>query len=1008
MWTVWVFRAVLVSSLISTVATLSRYQEFVLGKYLTCPDYAKLAPLKSTGSRGQSCCTEAQVRSFIFKPPLLSFQNNPDKIIALAAAEGVVFAMSDKGGVASGTPFAAITNCSNVTAYRHWVPPGDDPFAWCAEEKHNVTRSLAYNAALAASSGNRPDAELGAAFADQQYNNSHGLQSCAIPYLIPALAQGTGCAGGQFINHTSNETSPCLPGYFCPVTLPCLIRCTSGAYCNDTTQNAQGWREAACPVKKYCPKAVDIFNCPSGHFCEEAVAEPSKCNAFMVCPPGTGNPQINFTGLAVVGMMAVGMLLGLVIYQSRKRTARWWSRLWCYKVPKRRQRPTNVTDLVKLKLFRIRRGSAAQLDRHIESEYTDPVRRLSNMSDESDDALLGTGLAEPKQYALTIRYENLHLTVKTTGKTVLQNCTGTLKAGKVTAIMGPSGAGKSSFVGAITGSAATYGNITGDMYINGMKRTLSDFRDVCGFVPQDDTMHTDLKVREVLFYQAQLRLPESWSVAKKIEIVAYVIKLLGLEDVVESIIGNPEVRGISGGQRKRVNIGMELVADPTFLALDEPTSGLDSTSSLKVVGALKAVAIDQHLTVVAVIHQPRYEIFAQFDELLLLGKGGYTAYFGKTREAASYFEDLGFIRPDNMNPADFIMDALGGEIQHMEGKVIDFQSNWMTHCEMVLGQTGVDTAVTSGDSNKILNPSIQGTSNYDDDDDDLEELSRGVSRHYNDMAFAPRRLPSWKSQIWVFFKRRLVQFKRSSYTHTLDLLMVAFGGAVLGGTYLNASWHSYPQMATFSSLVIGMTSMIFSLRYFGMDTDVIRRETSTGIGIVPFFIAGNLVQLPLVFVLPMVYLAVVFPMLSPRSTLVLQYAIYVAVVWACTGLGIMISTLFHRSSAQVVAVVLSLTSAMFGGTSPTIPTMNQGGPGMFLVYDASYSRWFIEALTTAELTHVPVLYHLEVQGELSYLGYAGPSSDSGRIKFCCAMMFLMGLAARIVACLALWVTYVKS
>jgi ABC-type multidrug transport system ATPase subunit len=110
---------------------------------------------------------------------------------------------------------------------------------------------------------------------------------------------------------------------------------------------------------------------------------------------------------------------------------------------------------------------------------------------------------------------------------------------------------------------------------------------------------------EGLWFQAQLRLPESWSVAKKIEIVAYVIKLLGLEDVVESIIGNPEVRGISGGQRKRVNIGMELVADPTFLALDEPTSGLDSTSSLKVVGALKAVAIDQHLTVVAVIHQPR-------------------------------------------------------------------------------------------------------------------------------------------------------------------------------------------------------------------------------------------------------------------------------------------------------------------------------------------------------------------------------------------------------------------
>lgn len=131
-------------------------------------------------------------------------------------------------------------------------------------------------------------------------------------------------------------------------------------------------------------------------------------------------------------------------------------------------------------------------------------------------------------------------------------------------------------------------------------------------------------------------------------------------------------------------------------------------------------------------------------------------------------------------------------------------------------------------------------------------------------------------------------------------------------------------------------------------------------------------------------------------------------VWACTGIGFLISTLFHRSSAQVVAVVCSLTSAMFAGTSPTMPTMDHAGPMMFLVYDSSYSRWFVEALTTAEMTHVPVLYHLEIQGELSYLGYAGPSEDAGRVKFCCGMLFTMGLFARAFACLALWSTYVRT
>ena len=142
----------------------------------------------------------------------------------------------------------------------------------------------------------------------------------SIRYLIPILAEGTGCAGGQFVSHTSNLTAPCLPGYFCPVTLPCLIRCTSGAFCNDTTRDAHSWREGACPVKSYCPKAMIKIECPPGSYCEEAVAEPSACNVFMVCPPGTGNPQINFTGLAVVGLMAFGMLMGLVFYQVRSQT----------------------------------------------------------------------------------------------------------------------------------------------------------------------------------------------------------------------------------------------------------------------------------------------------------------------------------------------------------------------------------------------------------------------------------------------------------------------------------------------------------------------------------------------------------------------------------------------------------------------------------------------------------------------------------------------------------------
>ena len=159
--------------------------------------------------------------------------------------------------------------------------------------------------------------------------------------------------------------------------------------------------------------------------------------------------------------------------------------------------------------------------------------------------------------------------------------------------------------------------------------------------------------------QAQLRLPASWSRKQKADKVEQVMDLLELQRIKDINIGDEETRGVSGGQRKRVNIGMELVADPTVLFLDEPTSGLDSTSSLTVLRALKRVAAEGGLTIVAVLHQPRYEIFEMFDDVLFLAVGGRTVYLGPTIHVQRYFKDLNYTKPNpNMNPADFYMDTI--------------------------------------------------------------------------------------------------------------------------------------------------------------------------------------------------------------------------------------------------------------------------------------------------------------------------------------------------------------
>jgi ABC-type multidrug transport system ATPase subunit len=116
-------------------------------------------------------------------------------------------------------------------------------------------------------------------------------------------------------------------------------------------------------------------------------------------------------------------------------------------------------------------------------------------------------------------------------------------------------------------------------------------------------------VQEVLKFQAQLRLPKNWTKIQREYRVEEVIVMLELDEIRHSLIGDETTRGISGGQRKRVNIGMELVKDPSVLFLDEPTSGLDAAGSMTVLRALKRFATVGKLTIIAVLHQPRYDIF---------------------------------------------------------------------------------------------------------------------------------------------------------------------------------------------------------------------------------------------------------------------------------------------------------------------------------------------------------------------------------------------------------------
>ncbi|GAB4822174.1 hypothetical protein N2152v2_009220 [Parachlorella kessleri] len=237
---------------------------------------------------------------------------------------------------------------------------------------------------------------------------------------------------------------------------------------------------------------------------------------------------------------------------------------------------------------------------------------------------------------LTLDFHNLGL-VLSDGSTILSGVTGRFAHSKVSAVMGPSGAGKSTFLNVLAGRATQYGKVSGAVRVNKRDIDIRRLQAITGFVPQEDLVHEDLTVRENLAYSARLRLPRGKASHEQQGIVEDVMDMLQLRHVQHQVVGTAEKRGVSGGQRKRVNIGLELVTVPSLLFLDEPTSGLDATAAVDIIQALKRMA-QLGMNVVAVVHQPRYSIFTLFDTVLLLGTGGSVPPVGS-----------GSFQPDDLN-----------------------------------------------------------------------------------------------------------------------------------------------------------------------------------------------------------------------------------------------------------------------------------------------------------------------------------------------------------------------
>ncbi|CAI5954470.1 unnamed protein product [Closterium sp. NIES-65] len=222
--------------------------------------------------------------------------------------------------------------------------------------------------------------------------------------------------------------------------------------------------------------------------------------------------------------------------------------------------------------------------------------------------------------------------------------------------MGASGSGKTTLLDVLSDRISSR-NLTGEISLNGAPVKGDTIRRLSAYVMQDDLMFPALTVRETLMYAAELRLPPTVSRVEKAEKVRRLIRLLGLTKVENSKIGDENNRGISGGERKRVAIGVEMIGDPKILFLDEPTSGLDSTSAFRVVKVIKRIAVRTGSIVVMVLHQPSFRLLGLLDRLLLLGAGR-MLFFGQPAQLPEFLSAFGCPPPPFANPTEFALDVI--------------------------------------------------------------------------------------------------------------------------------------------------------------------------------------------------------------------------------------------------------------------------------------------------------------------------------------------------------------
>lgn len=501
--------------------------------------------------------------------------------------------------------------------------------------------------------------------------------------------------------------------------------------------------------------------------------------------------------------------------------------------------------------------------------------------------------------------------------------------GKLIGIMGESGAGKSTLLEVLNGNLKPQ---TGKVLLNGKDVHKEKLEGIIGYVPQQDLLMEHLSVYDNLYYAAKLSLGNLSEEAVRLR-VAEVLRNLGLQEVAHLQVGSSLEQTISGGQRKRLNIGLELLRKPAVLFVDEPTSGLSSRDSENIMDLLKEVALEGKLVIV-VIHQPSATIFKMFDKLLVLDTGGYPIYWGSPIDALPYFRK--HARQVSRNQTECgecgnvevnqIFDIISAKIVNEYGRFTEKRKispqQWYEIYQKEIRNS----------SHKIEPTYISDTSEFE----------------FHEQVKTPHKLMQW----WVFFQRDLKN-KVNDLQYLLVNLLQAFVLA-LGLSYVNRYREPYqpydfskneniPAYIFIAVVVALFSGLVGSAEQIISDRKILRRETFLHLSRHSYLLA----KLGVLFLLS--FVQTLFLVFTGNSVLEIKGMglEYFVVLFSCSAfanvLGLVISDAFRSAvTVYILIPLLLIPQLVLGGIVIRFDKVNPD----FKLSLQDHIPWFSELLAS--------------------------------------------------------------